>query len=133
MTRTEAMRLRAAMEQAAPSLDDKTASTAADMFPQLKYDGSLVKVGTRINWKGIVKRAAADLWDRIENNPDNAKYLWEDLLYIDGGRIIPEVITAGTAFAQGEEGWWKGDIYISLLNSNVWTPDVYPAGWEVKA
>ena len=103
MTRTEAMRLRAAMEQAAPSLDDKTASTAADMFPQLKYDGSLVKVWTRINWNGIVKRAAADLWDRIENNPDNAKYLWEDLLYIDGVRIIPEVITAGTAFAQGEE------------------------------
>ena len=132
MTREEALRLRAAMEQAAPSLDDKTASTAAEMFPALKNDGSLVRAGTRVNWRGVVKRAAVDLWDTIENDPDHAKDLWADILYRDGIRIIPEVITADKAFPKGEEGWWQGVVYISTINNNVWTPVTYPAGWEVK-
>ena len=49
MTRKEALRLRAIVEQAAASLDDKTASTAGMLFPKLKQDGALIKSGTRIN------------------------------------------------------------------------------------
>ena len=132
MTREEALRLRSAMEQAASSLDDQTASTAPEMFPALKGDGSLVKAGTRVNWHNVVKRAAVDLWDTTDNDPDHAKDLWEDLLYRDGIRIIPEVITAGAAFKKGEPGWWFGKIYVSNLPDNVWTPTAYPDGWEVK-
>jgi len=128
----EAKALRAAMEMAAVSLDDKIASTAAAMFPQLKQDGSLIKAGTRFNVDGVVKRAAVDLWDTAENALENAPALWEDLLYKDGIRIIPDTITAGTAFAKGEEGIWKDAIYVSLLDANVWTPDAHPLGWEVK-
>lgn len=131
MTRTEALRLRAAMEQGAISLDDKTASTAPDMYPRLKEDGSLVKVGTRVNWNGNVKKAAVDLWDTVENNPDNAPTLWADIEYREGYRIIPEVITVTTAFAKGECGWWGDVLYKSLLDANVWTPNAYPAGWEI--
>lgn len=128
----DAKRLRAAMEIAAPALDDKTASMAAEMFPKLKGDGSLIKAGTRVNWGGVVKRAAADLWDTAENAPDAAETMWEDILYRNGIRVIPETITAGTAFAKGEEGIWKDVVYVSMLDSNVWTPDAHPAGWEVK-
>ena len=131
MTKQEAMALRAAMEKAAVSLDDKDASTAATMFPQLKGDGSLIKAGTRVNWRGKVKKAAVDLWDTEQNTPDAAPVLWEDIDYVNGVRKIPEVITVTSAFAQGEEGWWKGTVYVSLLANNVWTPDAYPNGWEV--
>lgn len=72
---------------------------------------------------------AVDLWDTAENNPDNAPTLWEDLPYIDGIRIIPEVITVGTAFSKGEQGWWNGALYESQADNNVWTPDAYPAYW----
>ena len=44
-----ARKLRPIIEQAAQSLDDKTASEGAELFPALKQDGSLVKAGTRIN------------------------------------------------------------------------------------
>ena len=131
MTRSEAMRLRAAMETGSASLDDKTASGAAQMFPGMKLDGSLIAAGTRINWHGVVKRAAVDLWDTAENTPDAAPALWEDLLYRDGIRIIPAVITAGTAFSKGEQGWWNDVLYVSLIDSNVWTPEANPDGWEV--
>ena len=42
MTRKEALRLRAIVEQAAASLDDQTASAGAALFPRLKQDGALV-------------------------------------------------------------------------------------------
>ena len=76
MKRAEALYLRSIVEQASASLDDKTASTAATLFPRLKADGSLVTVGTRINWNGTIKKSAVDLWDTAENNPDNAPSLW---------------------------------------------------------
>ena len=131
MKRAEALKLRAIVEQAAVSLDDKTASEAAMLFPKLKQDGSLVAVGTRINHNGVIKRAAVDLWDTAENNPDNAPALWKDISYKDGYRIIPETITAGTAFEKDECGWWKGILYRSLIPANVYTPEQYAAGWEV--
>ena len=130
MTRNEALRLRAIVEQAAASLPDKEASEGSALFPRLKADGSLVSAGTRICWGGVIKRAAVDLWDTAENSPDAAPTLWEDISYRQGWRIIPVTITAGAAFAQGECGWWGDVLYKSLIASNVWTPDAYPAGWE---
>lgn len=126
----QARKYRAIIEGAMTSVDDKTASEAPDLFPALKADGSLVRVGTRINWRGAVKRASVDLWDTAENDPDHAPTLWEDIAYRDGYRIIPEVITAGTAFAKDEIGWWGDELYRSLINANVYTPAQYAAGWE---
>lgn len=130
MTRKEALRLRAIVEQAAASLDDQTASAGAALLPRLKQDGHLVKAGTRINWNGTLKRAAVDLWDTPENNPDNAPTLWADIQYRNGYRIIPDTITVTTAFAEGEYGWWGDVLYKSKVNSNVYTPEQYAPNWE---
>lgn len=131
MKRAEAIYLRSIVEQASSHLDDKTASTAVLLFHKLKKDGSLVKAGTRINWHGTIKKSSVDLWDREENNPDNAPGLWENIAYKDGYRIIPDTLTVTTAFAKGECGWWNGTLHRSLLDSNVYTPAVYPQGWEI--
>ena len=131
MTRQHAYKLREMMHKAAVSLDDKDASTAAELFPRMKYDDSLIPYQTRINWHGTVKIAALDVWDREENNPDNAPTLWSDLKYRDGIRIIPEVITAAEMFAKGEQGWWGEDLYESLIDANVYTPVQYPSGWRL--
>ena len=133
MKRSEAIRLRGIVEQAAASLDDAVASTAPTLFPRLKQDGALVKAGTRINWNGTIKRAAVDLWDTAENTPDAAAALWEDIAYRDGWRIIPAALTVGTAFSKGERGWWGDTLYESLVDSNVYTPEAYPGNWEAVA
>lgn len=112
-------------------VDDQTASIAPELFDMLEQNGEIIKAGTRINWNGTLKRAAVDLWDIEINNPDNAPTLWEDIAYRKGVRIIPDVITAGTAFAKGEQGWWGDVLYESVIDDNVWTPEQYPAGWEV--
>ena len=113
------------------SLDDQHASTTPELFGRLNGNGDLVKVGTRINWGGVLKRAAVDLWDLETNDPDHAPQLWEDILYKNGIRIIPETITVGTMFMKDELGYWGDDLYKSLIDNNVWTPAAYPAGWTL--
>lgn len=127
----KARALRPLIEKAAVSLSDADASLSAELFPQLKQDGSLIEAHTRINWKGKVMKSAAALWDREENDPDHAPTLWTELNYRDGIRIIPEVITVTTQFSEDELGWWGDVLYRSKVNWNVYTPAQYAANWEV--
>lgn len=131
MTEKEARAFRSLITQGSTSLTDAQVSTAPEVLPRMKYDGFLISNGTRINWNGAIKRAAVDLWDTEANDPDHAPTLWEDVLYRDGYRIIPETITVGLQFSSGELGWWNGKLYRSMLDANVWTPSAYPAGWEL--
>lgn len=126
----KAMLLRKNILLSSQSLEDKEASVTPELFARLNENGELIKAGTRINWNGTLKRASVDLWDTKENNPDNAPTLWEDIAYKDGIRIIPEVITVGTAFSKDELGWWNDELYKSLLDNNVWTPEANPSGWS---
>lgn len=129
MTRTEAKAFVKAIKALRDNATDAQASMAVGAYPTLKVDSSLIKVGTRINWNGAIKRAAVDLYDTAENNPYNAPSLWEDITYRDGYRIIPTTITVGTMFAKDECGWWGDVLYKSLIDANVYTPEAYPAGW----
>lgn len=131
MNREKADRLHAVIMAGISPLDDQTASIAPELYNRMRFDGSLIRTGTRINWNGQLKKAAVDLWDTETNTPDAAPTLWEDIAYKRGIRIIQDVITAGTAFAKGEQGW-RGDVlYESLIDANVWTPEAYPDGWRV--
>lgn len=129
MKRSHALMLRAMIEKAAASLDDKDASEAVELSRGFPNDGRLIDAGTRINWKGALYRAAVSLWATEQNDPDHAPTLWEKVLYRDGIRIIPEVITVGLAFSKDEIGWWGDELYKSLYDNNVQTPAAWPAGW----
>ena len=131
-TAEEARAWRAQLEKALPAVPDKDASGCVDLYPTLKQSGSLIKAGTRINWNGWLKQATVDLWDTEANDPDHAPDLWVKILYKDGVRVIPDVITAAEAFALDELGWWDGAIYKSKIPANVHTPEQYPDGWELQ-
>lgn len=130
-------RVHSIIVEARKLVDDKTASIAPELFGRMTYNERdpeaeipLIEHGTRINWKGTLKRAAVDLWDTEKNNPDNAPNLWEDILYRAGHRIIPDVITVGLKFSKGETGWWGDVLYRSKVDANVYTPEEYAANWE---
>lgn len=127
-----ARQLRPIIEQAAKSLSDAVASESAELFPKMKYTGELIKAGTRINWGGTIMKAAVDLWDREENNPNYAPTLWEEIEYIHGIRKIPEddIFSVTKAFAQNELGWWDEKVYKSLVDGNVYHPRIVPTNWE---
>ena len=131
-TKEEAIAFRRQIEKAAIHLDDKAASESPDFYEHMKYDGKAISAGTRINFEGVLYKAAVTLWDTEENNPHFAPSLWEKINYHNGVRVIPEVITVTAAFAKDELGYWEADgkTYKSLINANVYTPAAYPQGWE---
>ena len=131
-TAEEARAWRAQLDKALPAVPDKDASGCVDLYPTLKQGGSLIKAGTRINWNGWLKQATVDLWDTEANDPDHAPDLWVKILYKDGVRVIPNVISAAEAFALDELGWWDGAIYKSKIPANTYTPEQYPDGWELQ-
>lgn len=132
LTKSDAIAFRRQIEKAAIHLDDKAASESPDFYEHMKYDGKAISAGTRINFEGVLYKAAVTLWDTEENNPHFAPSLWEKINYHEGVRVIPEVITVTTAFAKDELGFWEADgkTYKSLINANVYTPAAYPQGWE---
>ena len=130
MTRQEAEKFIADIVKLRESATDAQASLAVSVYPTLKQNGSLIKSGTHINYNGTIIKAAVDLYDTETNSPENAPTLWETINYKDGYRIIPEVITVGTAFSKGELGWWNDELYESLVDSNVYTPDQYAPNWS---
>lgn len=133
MKRSDAIRYRRMIEQSAAGLSDKDVSNAPEMLPRMRYKGAAIEAGTRINWNGKVKSAAVTLWDREDNNPDNAPNLWEDVDYVNGIRVIPEHISATAPFSEGEEGIdADGVVWVSLYDNNVYTPAQYAANWYKK-
>lgn len=131
MTRKEAETFIKTIVEMRDGADDALASMVVELYPTLKENSELIKAGTRIHWNDGIKRAATDLWDTAENNPDNAPALWEDIDYKDGYRMIPETITVGTVFMKDECGWWKEVLYKSIIDNNSWNPEAYPAGWTL--
>lgn len=111
---------------------DATASKTPAVYQTLKGEGALIQAHTKINWNGVVKIAAVDLWDTPECTPDVAPTLWEDLEYREGIRIIPAVITVAKAFHLNELGWWGDDVYKSKQETNVYTPEQYAPYWELQ-
>ena len=130
MTRKEAELFIKSLTKLRDSATDAQASQSVFIYPTLKETFALISAGTRINWKGSIKRAAVDLWDSPENNPDNAPDLWEDISYKEGYRVLSTQITAENTVKLDELCWYNGRLYKSLIDNNVWLPDAYPAGWE---
>ena len=135
MTERRFTRVLGAIKEQREKVPDTIASETPDLYPTMKFDRSLIKVGTRINWNGQLKRALVDLWDAPENSPDVAPVYWHDLVFYKGYRVIPSVFTAILAFSLGEIGYWPphDKFYKSLLAVNVYDPDAYMAGWEEVA
>lgn len=137
MTREEAVRLRKIIEKAmsGQSIDNKTAFEGKSLFQKAGtefWDGHLVTVGTRIQWKDELVAAAVDLWANKENDPDHAPDLWEKILYRDGYRVLTGPISASNPVQPGERCWEKDVLYECVYpTACVFRPSEYAAGWNV--
>ena len=125
--------LKEKLDSIASELPDEVAVKHPEIYPELKRDGSAVAADTRINWRGKVAKAKVTLWDREDQDPDNAPELWDILTFCGSGyREIPETITTELAFAEGEIGYWppNGKHYRAVRNGVLHNPEVYPRDWE---
>ena len=64
--------------------------------------------------------------------PDSAPALYDAFgLDESGYPLWSQPSGAHDAYNTGDIVNYNGTLYQSLINGNVWAPDVYPQGWEV--
>lgn len=128
MTLTEkARKLRAAIEAAAVSLDDRTASTVPELYPG--WDPSKpYTAGDRVRYGGVLYKClqahtAQETW-----TPTASPSLWAQVL----GETLSEWTQPDSTnpYMKGDKVIFNGQIYVSVIDNNVWSPSAYPAGWE---
>lgn len=131
MTKLEiAQQIRKLLEMLADTQPDAAASEIPALFPTLTYSGALIKAGTRIRWGDKLYSAQYDTYDRQDTDPDHDTNGWAPLNYHSGYRDIPDTMTTSNMFKKDEIGWRSDKFWKSKIDSNSWTPEGYPAGWE---
>ena len=126
-----ARQLRAYIEKASASLDDADALNAIELYPVWADDVSYV-AGDRVRYDGVLYKCLQAHTSQPDWTPDAAPSLWAKVLIPDPD-VIPEweQPDSTNGYSKGDKVKYNGAVYESLIDNNVWSPDAYPAGWQV--
>lgn len=129
MTRAKAKQLRQLIEQLAVTLEDETALTGVELFPMWAI-GRAYAVDDRVQYGGILYKCVQAHTSQADWTPDATPALWV-VVSIDEYPEWVQPTGAHDAYNIGDIVSYNGTLYISLIDANVWSPEGYPAGWEV--
>lgn len=131
MRRSKLLRLRALIELAAESLDNKEALAAVELYPQ--WDGARIyEKDQRVRYEGVLYRCLQGHTGRNGWNPLDAPSLWERVL-IEDSNMVPQWVQPESTnpYKKGDRVVHNGGMWISQVEQNIWEPGVY--GWEETA
>ena len=125
-----AQRVREAMDAAGAWLDDVAALDAMAIYPAWGADtayaiGQRVRYGDKL-YKCVQAHTSQDDW-----MPSATPALWVRVSIEEWPEWV-QPTGAHDAYAKGDKVTYKGKRYISLIDGNTYSPDAYPAGWEMK-
>jgi hypothetical protein len=111
-------------------LSDEDALEVAALFQTwASMVGKKVLAGKRLWWDGRLWKALQDIPELLpEWTPEAAVSLFTEVSVAEI-REITDPIPAENPFMKDEKGRWKGEVYVSQIDYNTWTPEAYPAGW----
>ena len=119
MKRSEAMRLRKVIEQAAQSLDDKTALTAISLHPVWTVDTEYA-VGHKIQYGGKLWRVLQTHNSQTGWEPENAPALWEQINETHSGTADDPIPHSGNmALVNGLYYTQDGVVYLCIRSTGV--------------
>lgn len=130
VTRKEAAGYRQAIEVAAESYDDETASTYPNLYPEWKdLIGQNIEVDKRVRHEGILYKCLQEHTAQSTWNPADAPSLFSKVLIPDEN-VIPEWEQPDSTnpYMMGDKVTHNGKTWESTTDNNVWEPGVY--GWE---
>ena len=122
-----ARKLRPIIEQAAQSLDDRTALSAVALYPAWAA-GVDYATGYKVQHGGKLWRCLQAHTGQIGWEPDIAPSLWAKVLIPDEN-VIPEWEQPDSTnpYMTGDKVTHNGKTWVSDIDNNVWEPGVY--GW----
>ena len=131
MTRDEAIAFRKKIELASAWTDDADALEIIDLFPAwTKWKDYIV--GERVQHNGKLYKCIQAHKSQPDWAPDLTPALWV-VVSIEEWPEWVQPTGSADAYNTGDKVTYKGIHYISLIDANVWAPDVYPAGWQTES
>lgn len=142
MTREQAAeQLRKALQMYCQTLTDEQAMEVATVYPAwaagIAYKAQeMVTYGVNEVGDPQLYRCAQAHTSQDDWTPDKTPALWVAIgLAPDQVPVWSQPTGAHDAYNAGDRVHYPGadgPIYKSLIDGNIWAPDVYPAGWEVE-
>lgn len=130
ITLAKARALRALIEKAAVSLDDEDALEAVELFP-VWQSGKAYATDERIRYGEKLYRCVQAHTSQADWMPDRTPALWAEVAKPGEIPVWKQPTGAQDAYNKGDKVKYPdadGDIWASIVDSNVWQPGVY--GWE---
>lgn len=127
----QAKAIRNSMNTVTANLTDEEALAVMDLYLPWKV-GETYKVGDMRRDEGKLFRCLQDHTSQADWKPSLVPALWVEIAAPGEYREIKDGMLSTEAFAKDEIGWYqtKDNLWKSLIDNNVWTPEAYPAGWE---
>ena len=119
-----------AMSFLADNLTDEQAVQVPLIFEAWQV-GVNYKVGKKLVYEEVLYKVLQDHTSQETWTPKDAPSLFARVLVDDGGAVLDWVQPDSTnPYMKGDRVKFEGKIYESLIDSNVWSPTAYPAGWK---
>lgn len=133
MTREKALKLRALIEAAVSSLSDADALDGVELYPLYEV-GKNYAQGDRFNFEGTLYKVIQAHTSQADWVPDSTPALYVEVAPEGEIYVWKRPTGAHDAYNQGDKVYYPekpGNIYRCLFNGNIYSPDEYPAGWEL--
>lgn len=126
-----ALTVRESMDAAGAMLTDEQAASVPALYSAWET-GTAYNAGDRRTYGGVLYKCLQAHTSQDDWTPDVAVSLWATVLIPDPD-VIPDWVQPDStnAYMKGDKVRYNGVVYRSLIDNNVWSPDAYPAGWEI--
>lgn len=131
----KARQLRPLIEKAAVSLSDSDALEAVELFKSW-YSGIAYVTDERVRYGDKLYRCVQSHTSQADWEPDRTPALWAEVAKPGEIPVWKQPTGAQDAYMTGDKVWYPEKdttVYVSLIDNNTWSPEAYPAGWEVVA
>ena len=125
-----AQRVREAMDAAGARLDDAAALDAMAIYPAWEADTAYA-INQRVRYGDNLYKCAQAHTSHGDWMPSATPALWVRVSIEEWPEWV-QPTGAHDAYAKGDKVTYKGKRYMSLIDGNAYSPDAYPAGWEMK-
>lgn len=132
-----AEQIRRALQMFTVTLTDEQAMEIATVYPAWEANhayavGEIVSYGTNSVGDPQLYKVVQAHVSQAEWTPSAVPSLYDAFgLDESGYPLWAQPSGAHDAYNTGDIVNYNGTLYKSLIDGNVWSPDVYPAGWEV--
>ena len=128
----KARQLRPLIVKASASLSDEDALKAIELFPVWAV-GETYELGIRVRYSGKLYRCEQAHTSQAEWQPTQTLALWTEVAEPGTIPVWRQPTGVQDAYMTGDKVHYPdeyGPIYISIIDANVWAPDIY--GWELS-